>query len=194
MHTSQAFLDLLYIAKNDWIGNQLGQVVSAVRVIKMFRHEFTPKGEPGTDHTLTKELLAFKPKLGKRLYTPLPSFAERYSSPESREHLIVATSFDEILDDTQCKQFITTVESEFKKISKILEDYDNPEADMNFLQVAEQIENVYQEVQNYLAENLERIKSAEIIEPNEANKNLKNKPIITENLTARGEVSHRQYY
>ncbi len=194
MHTSQAFLDLLYIAKNDWIGNQLGQVVSAVRVIKMFRHEFTPKGEPGTDHTLTKELLAFKPKLGKRLYTPLPSFVERYSSPESREHLIVATSFDEILDDTQCKQFITTVESEFKKISKILEDYDNPEADMNFLQVAEQIENVYQEVQNYLAENLERIKSAEIIEPNEANENLKNTSHIPENLAARGEVSHQQHH
>lgn len=169
MQASQAYLDLLHMVGSQWINDQITQTVGAMRVIKTLKKELVPIVTDTSDKERTAELLSFKPKLGRVFRSPILSFKERYAkNPLPYDTLLKVSSMQEIFDDPECQNFIAHIEKEFKRMEAILEEYNNPENNSDFDETAEQIENIWGDIQKYWDGKLSQIDKAEIIEPDEA--------------------------
>lgn len=164
MHASQPFLDLLYIARNDWIGNQVSKLMGAINLIKTFRPKINTELSIGEQN---QALLNYKSNLSKVLNTPIPSFAERYQTPQSHENLMIKSSITQILDDPQCQEFIQHVEGELRKISEIIIDCNRPESNLDFMDAADTIETICKNIQKYTREATENISEATTALPSE---------------------------
>lgn len=76
---SEVVLDLITIARQDWVANALGTKISAMGVVDAIKNKLP---EPEVDKRITLEVLTNNPQLQDIVASPLRRFIEHYANPE----------------------------------------------------------------------------------------------------------------
>lgn len=148
---NQILLDLLTIARNDWISNSLGNKIAAADVVDNFRtkeKKGVTRTEPG--RRITLEVLDGKPELKYAMNTRLSRFLEHYSNPKNLEHLSVKSSIEDIVNDPTARTVIEYIQTQFDQVESLIEAMGREENNLRLNVVRTEINKTYRSIFGYL--------------------------------------------
>jgi hypothetical protein len=167
---SEVVLDLITIARQDWVANALGTKISAMGVVDAIKNKLP---EPEVDKRITLEVLTNNPQLQDIVASPLRRFIEHYANPENLQHIPIRTGLEQIIADPTARQVIEYIQGEFDKVENIIAQIGKEMDAPRLNEVRSEVQRIYESIFGYL-DTIDRLANRE--RNNELRQNVSRKP------------------